>query len=338
MPYDDDPVNDGSPLTALSTLDESDEESDESAGGDDEDEASSTALSRTADRSDATTASPTTLDRLVDGSDAPPASITALDSSVDGSDATREGEAAAAGAVGDDDTPVGNDAAGDSSIPPMRQSTLFSHFRRGVGSEQPTTTAASVRNGSNVSTEIEDGLGTTPQVSCPPAALNARALSSLSAAAARRSTSATADVGGSGIAVADSAATTAIADQDARVPGADENCVGQSPLAGRALVNSFLSVAAEAAQTVDAAKADRVNTTTCTGGCVGPCGEGHAGTFVPAAILAATAPPAVANPYLQAGPQAATPARGERNGMGDGGTTGRTRSGTAAGFVVGAVV
>jgi len=115
------------------------------------------------------------------------------------------------------------------------------------------------------------------------------------------------NVGGSGIAVADSAMTTAIADRDARIPGADEKCVRQSPLAGRALVISFLSVAAEAAQMVDATMADRVNTTICTGGCVGPCGEGHVGTLDPAAIITATAPPAVANPYLQTSPQAATP-------------------------------
>ncbi len=322
----------------MTTLSESDEESYESTEGEDVDDPSPTALSRTADGSDATTASTTALGHLVDGSDAPPASATALYSSVDGSDVTREGEAVAAGAVGDDDTPVGNGATGDSSIPPMRKSTLFSYFRRGVGSEQLSTTAASVRNGSNVSTEVEDGIGTTPQVSCPPAASNARASSSLSAAAARRSTSAPAVVGGLGSAVAAPAATPAIADQDACVPGADENCVGQSPLAGIALANSFLSVAAEAAQTVDAATADRVNTTTCTGGCVGPCGEGHAGTFIPAAILAATAPPAVANLYLQAGPQAATPARGGGNGRGDGGTTERVRAGAAVGEAVGAVV
>ena len=148
----------------------------------------------------------------------------------------------------------------------------------------------------------------TPQASCSPAVTNARALSSLSAAAARWSTSALADVGGLGIAIAALAATPAIANQDACIPGADKNCVGQSPLVGRTLAILFLSVATEAAQTVDAATVDWVNTTTCTGGCVGPCGEGHAGTFVPAAILAATAPPVVANPYLQAGPQAATPA------------------------------
>ena len=109
----------------LSTLDELDEESDESAGEDGEDEASSTALSRTADGSDATTASPTALDRLVDGSNASPASTIALDLSVNVSNATREGEAAAAGTVGDNDTPVGNDATGDYSIPPMQQATLF---------------------------------------------------------------------------------------------------------------------------------------------------------------------------------------------------------------------
>jgi len=53
-----------------------------------------------------------------------------------------------------------------------------------VRSEQPTTMAALVRNGSTVLTEVEDGIGTTLQVSCPPAALNATTSSSLSAAAA----------------------------------------------------------------------------------------------------------------------------------------------------------
>ena len=62
----------------LSTLDESDKESDKLAGEDGEDEASSTALSRMGDGSNATTASPTALDWLVDGSNAPPASTTAL--------------------------------------------------------------------------------------------------------------------------------------------------------------------------------------------------------------------------------------------------------------------
>ena len=214
------------------------------------------------------------------------------------SDATREGEATAAGAVCDDDTPVGNDATGDSSIPPMQQSTFLLHFRQSVRSKQPMTMAGLVKNGSNVLSKVEVRIGTTLQVSCPPAALNARASSSLSTVAARQSTSATTEEGGTEIAVAALAATVAITNQDARVPGADKNCVGQSLLAGHTLVNSFLSEAAEAPQTVDAAMVDWVNTTTCTGGCVGPCGKGHAGTFVPAAILAATAPPAVASPYL----------------------------------------
>ncbi len=78
-PYDNDPVNDGPPLTVLSTLNESDKESNKSTGVDNVDEASSTALSQTVDGNDATTTSPTALDQLVDGSDAPPASATALD-------------------------------------------------------------------------------------------------------------------------------------------------------------------------------------------------------------------------------------------------------------------
>ena len=65
-----------------------------------------------------------------------------------------------------------------------------------------------------------------------------------------------ANVGGTGIAVAASAATTAITNQDACIPGADKNCIRQSPLARRALVNSFLSEATEAAQTVDVATVD----------------------------------------------------------------------------------
>ena len=229
---------------------------DKLAGGDGKDEASSTVLSQMADGSNATTASPTALDLLVNGSNAPPESTTALDLSVNVSNTTREGEAMAAGAVGNNDTPMGNNAAGDSSIPPIQQSTLFLHLRGGVGSEQPMITDASVQNGSNVLSKVEDRIGRTPQVSCLPAASNARALSSLSAVAACWSTSATANVGGTGIAVVALAATTPITVQDARLPGADKNCVRQSPLARRALVNSFLSEATEAAQTVDVATVD----------------------------------------------------------------------------------
>jgi len=58
-----------------------------------------------------------------------------------------------------------------------------------------------------------------------------------------------------------------------------------------------------------AAPAARVGAAACTDGCAGgTCGEMHARTFVPAAILAAT-PPAVANPYIlvATAPAVATP-------------------------------
>jgi hypothetical protein len=69
-------------------------------------------------------------------------------------------------------------------------------------------------------------------------------------------------------------------------------------------VPSSLS-AADARRNACTVTADRVTTIACTGGCVGPCGKEHARTFVPARVLAASAPPAVANPSLPAGPQAA---------------------------------
>jgi hypothetical protein len=68
--------------------------------------------------------------------------------------------------------------------------------------------------------------------------------------------------------------------------------------------------AADARRNACVAMADRVTTIACTGGCVGPCGEEHARTFIPARVLAASAPPAVANPSLPAGPQAAGAAVG----------------------------
>jgi hypothetical protein len=68
--------------------------------------------------------------------------------------------------------------------------------------------------------------------------------------------------------------------------------------------------AADAHRNACAATADQVTTIACMGGCVGPCGKEHARTFVPARVLAATAPPAVANPSLPAGPQAAGAAVG----------------------------
>ena len=53
-------------------------------------------------------------------------------------------------------------------------------------------------------------------------------------------------------------------------------------------------------QTVEAASGARIGTAVCMDGCaVGTCGETHVRTFVPAVILAATAP-AVANPYVNA--------------------------------------
>jgi hypothetical protein len=61
-----------------------------------------------------------------------------------------------------------------------------------------------------------------------------------------------------------------------------------------------LHVVNKTAQTVAAASATMIGTAVCTDGCaVGTCGETHVRVFVPAAILAATAP-AVANPYLNA--------------------------------------
>jgi hypothetical protein len=68
--------------------------------------------------------------------------------------------------------------------------------------------------------------------------------------------------------------------------------------------------AGDACQNTSAAMADWVTTIACTGGCVGPCGKEHARTFIPARVLAASAPPAVANPSLPAGPQAARAAVG----------------------------
>ena len=67
----------------------------------------------------------------------------------------------------------------------------------------------------------------------------------------------------------------------------------------------------ETTQTVAAAPATRGGAVVCRDGCAGgSCGETHARTFVPAAILAAT-PLAVANPYLPAAaataPAAANP-------------------------------
>ncbi len=71
----------------------------------------------------------TALNLPVDGSNAPPASTTTLGVPVGGSDAMREGELVAAGALGEEETPIGNGAMGDSSIPPIQQSTLYPLFQ-----------------------------------------------------------------------------------------------------------------------------------------------------------------------------------------------------------------
>ena len=124
----DDWVDGGSASPALTMLSKADEELDALADGNEDNGASPTALGWMANGSNATNASTTALNLLVDGSNAPPASTTTLGVPVGGSDATREGELAAAGAVGEEETPVGNSAMGNSSIPPMRQSTLYPLF------------------------------------------------------------------------------------------------------------------------------------------------------------------------------------------------------------------
>jgi hypothetical protein len=177
-------VDGGSASPASTALSEADKESDALADGDKDNGASPTALGWTANGSDATNALATALDLPVNGSDAPPASTTTLGVPFGGSDATREGELAAAGAVGEEQTPVGKGATGDSSIPPMRQSALYPLFRRGSKRvEQPLATAPSEQNGMTVLTKVDDGSGMTPLVGCPLAARNARALNGATAAA-----------------------------------------------------------------------------------------------------------------------------------------------------------
>ncbi len=177
-------VDGGSASPALVTLSEADKESDALADGNKDDGASPTALGWTANGSNATNASTTALDLPVNGSDAPPASTTTLGMPVGGSDATREGELVAAGAVGEEETPVSNGAMGDSSTPPMQQSTLYPLFQQGSKrAEQPLATATLVQNETTVLTEVDDGSGTTPLVGCPVAARNARALNGATAAA-----------------------------------------------------------------------------------------------------------------------------------------------------------
>ena len=73
---------------------------------DDNDDASSTALSLAADGSNAPPASTTALDHPVDGSNAPLASTTALGLLADGSDLSEEGDATDAGSDGNDVGPL----------------------------------------------------------------------------------------------------------------------------------------------------------------------------------------------------------------------------------------
>ena len=76
-------------------------------------------------------------------------------------------------------------------------------------------------------------------------------------------------------------------------------------VAQRALTTLPSRAVDETVQTAAAAPATRVGAAVCMDGCAGgTCGETHVRTFVPAAILAATAP-AIANPYILA---ATTPA------------------------------
>jgi hypothetical protein len=351
----DDWVDGGSASPALTTLSEADKESDALADGNEDDDASPTALGWMANGSNATNASTTALDLLVDGSDAPPTSTTTLGVLVGGSNATREGESAAAGAIGEEETPVGNGATGDSSIPPMQQSTLYPLFRQGSKRvERPLATAALVQNGMTVLTKVDNGSGTTPLVGCPLAARNAGALNGATAAMGSGWQLASV-VGEMRRAPRVSSPLAAVAVSQVNAEQAGENVEGVavhalgtsqagvttegvavralSPLPSRTVVETVEAAAdmvarpgtavctdgtaapsslsaADACRNASAAMADRVTTIACTGGCVGPCGEEHAMTFVPVRVLAASAPPAVANLSLPAGPQAAGAAVG----------------------------
>ncbi len=177
-PHDNDPVDGGSTLLASPLTNKS-------IGDDDNDDASSTACGLTTAGSDATAASATALDRPVNGSNSPPASTTALDSPVDGSIAAREGDTLAAGATGDNNNPLGDGAGGDSSIPPMQQSAYFPISCQGNDRIGGLLASASLeQNMTNVSNEVEDGLGAVQRVSHPLAALAASASSGGIAAAA----------------------------------------------------------------------------------------------------------------------------------------------------------
>jgi hypothetical protein len=171
---------------------------------DNDDDTSSTALGLAADESDATTASATALDHLVDGSDAPPASTTALGLPADGSNLPEEGDVTDAGSDGNEVGPAGDGAMATPSIPPMRQSSLFPIFQQGFAQigQLPVTTAT-VRNETSLSAGVGGGTGTTARADRPPAARNASEsgdatapTSSLPAAVARTSTSASAGARG----------------------------------------------------------------------------------------------------------------------------------------------
>ena len=138
------------------------------------------------------------------GATPPPESTTALGLPADGSDLPEEGDATDAGSIGNEVGPAGDGTTAAPSISPVRQSTLFPIFRRGnacIG-QSPATTATG-QTATSVSSEVDGGLGMTAQAACPQAAQDALESGdaaaptiSLSAAAARASTSALAGARG----------------------------------------------------------------------------------------------------------------------------------------------
>jgi hypothetical protein len=325
-------VDGGSASPALTMLSKADEESSASADGNEDDGASPTALGRTANGSNATNASTTALNLPVDGSDAPPVSTTTLGMPVGGSNATREGESAAPGAIGEDETPVGNGATGDSSIPPMQQSTLYPFFLQGSERvERPLAIAALVQNGMTVLTKVDNGSGMTLLVGHPLAARNAWALNGATAVAGLGRQLASA-VGETRRAPRVSPPLAAMAVLQVKTKQAGKNVEGVAvhalgtlpvwgttegvavralgPLPSRTVVET-VEVAADMVA--------RPGTAVCTDGCAGGiCVDGHTQTFVPAAIIVATAP-AVANPYLNsAHGTVADTSRGFRGAVGGG--------------------
>ena len=144
-----------------------------------------------------------------------------------------------------------------------------------------------------------------------------------------------------GLSVVDACSETCTpTDQPGQVPLADppQNASAAIASGGDAIATAGVLLAEASCRQTSALTDSPADATPCSRGCAGKCGDGHVGMIVLTAILAATALPAVANPYRASATGVAATSRGGTVGRVVGTALGGSPDAVAAGGKVGRVV